>query len=80
MPLLRMLRGELSLKEAQSQAAADKAEQAGRECELYFFAAQKAVLERDTEQARRWLDRSLATGVLEFIEYGLARRERERLK
>ncbi|MFN5047306.1 DUF3857 domain-containing protein [Roseateles sp.] len=79
MPLLRMLRGELSLKEVQAQVAADKADQAGRECELYFFAAQKAVLERDTEQARRWLDRSLATGVMEFIEYGLARRERERL-
>lgn len=78
-PVLRLLRGEQSMKEALAQAAADKAEQAGRECELFFFAAQKALLDRDTEQARRWLDRSLATGVVEFIEFGLARRERDRL-
>ncbi|MDN3921170.1 DUF3857 domain-containing protein [Roseateles violae] len=78
-PVLRMLRGELTLQAALARAADDKAEQSGRECELYFFAAQKALLERDRDQARRWLDRSVATGVVEFIEYGLAQRERARL-
>ncbi len=78
-PVLRLLRGEQSLKDVEVTASADKSEQAGRECELYFFASQKALLERNTAQAQRWLERSLATGVLEFIEYNLARRELDRL-
>lgn len=78
-PVLKMLRGELSMDGALAEARKERAEVAGRECELYFFAAQKALLDRDRDQARRWLDRSLATGVVEFIEFGLAKRERARL-
>lgn len=78
-PVLRMLRGEQSLQATLASATEERAEQAGRECEIYFFAAQKALLERDVDQARRWLERSMATGVVEFIEYGLARREHAKL-
>jgi len=51
----------------------------GRECELYFYAAQKALLDQDVGRARGYLQKSLATGVAEFNEYSMAQRELERI-
>ena len=78
-PVLKLMRGDLTFDAALAQARADKDHSLDRECELYFFAAEKALLDKDRDQARRWFDQSVNTGVVEFIEYGLARREKARL-
>jgi len=51
----------------------------GRLCELYFFAAQKRLLEGDAAGARQFFEKAVGTGVTEFTEYGLAKRELERI-
>ena len=53
--------------------------QRDRECELYFYAAQKALADQDTAKARSYLRKSLDTGVVEFNEYTMAQRELERI-
>lgn len=50
----------------------------GRECEFYFFAGERALLDGDVNKARAYLQRSLATGVREYTEYQLAQRELDR--
>jgi len=78
-PVLRLMRGEQSFDAVLAQARADKDQSLDHECELYFFAAEKALLDKDRDQARRWFDQSVNTGIVEFVEYGLARREKARL-
>jgi len=78
-PVLRLMRGELGFDAALAQARSDPAQRLNRECELYFFAAEKALLDKNREQARHWLEQSIGTGVVEFVEYGLAQREKARL-
>lgn len=51
----------------------------GRECELYFYAAEKALLDSDVRLARAYLKKSLATGVVEFNEFAMAQRELDRI-
>ena len=77
--VLRMVRGDLSFDAALAEARADPAERRNRECELYFFAAEQALLDKNPDQARRWFERSMETGVVEYVEYALARREKARL-
>jgi hypothetical protein len=72
------MRGEVDLDDA-LKAAREGGPNRGRECELYFYAAQKALLDRDLTQARNYLRRSLDTGVVEFNEYAMAKRELERI-
>ncbi len=50
-----------------------------RECELYFFAGEKALADGDLATARKYLRLSVATGVTEFVEYQTARRELARI-
>ncbi|HEY4083626.1 MAG TPA: DUF3857 domain-containing protein [Burkholderiaceae bacterium] len=72
---LRYLRGEIDFKAALAAADANKQTQRERECELYFYAGKKALLDKNAADARKDFQLSLDTGVTEFLEYGLAKRE-----
>jgi len=77
--VLQLMQGKLDFK-----AALDASREAGkpnpsRECELYFYAAQKALADQDLNLARSYLRKSLDTGVTEFNEYAMAARELERI-
>jgi lipoprotein NlpI/transglutaminase-like putative cysteine protease len=78
-PVLRYLRGEIDFKSALAEAGAEKDHKAQRECELYFFAGRKATLENKASEAKVLFRGSVGTGVSEFLEYGLAKRELARL-
>lgn len=79
LPILKMYRGELDFAAALKLARAKPESALGRECELYFFAAQQALIEGRPAQARAWLQSALDTGVVEFVEHTMARREVARL-
>lgn len=78
-PVLQWLKGDLSFDAALAAAREDNASSRGRECELHFFAGQKALLDADIAAARAHLRKSLATGVVEFTEYAMAQRELDRI-
>lgn len=79
-PVLQLMRGHQTLDGALAASREGGQPDRGRECELFFYAAQKALLDGDTARARLYLERSLATGVVEFNEYGMAQRELQKLK
>jgi lipoprotein NlpI/transglutaminase-like putative cysteine protease len=77
--VLQLMQGKLDLDAALAFAREDDRSRRGRECELYFYAAQKALADRDLDKARTYLRKSLDTGVVEFNEYAMAKRELERI-
>lgn len=77
--VLQLMRGKLDLDAALTHAREDARTRLGRECELYFYAGQKALLDRDLDRARSYLRKSVDTGVVEFNEYAMAKRELERI-
>lgn len=79
-PVLDYLRGTARLADAEAAAGVSGAPDPGRLCELYFYAGQKALLDGDPAQARRWFQQSVDTGVVEFNEHAMARRALARLK
>lgn len=78
-PVLQLFQGQLDLEGALAASLDGGKSDAGRECELYFYAAQKALLDKDPAKARTLLRKSIGTGVIEFNEYRMAQRELERL-
>ncbi len=81
-PVLLMMQDRLDVDSALVMAREGKPEgqaDRGRDCELYFYAAQKALLDQDLPKARNYLKKSLATGVVEFNEYSMAQRELDRI-
>lgn len=78
-PVARWLAGDISFDAALAATREGGSADPGRECELQFFAGQKALLDGDRAAARRHFRRSVDTGVTEFVEYGLARLELQRL-
>ncbi|WP_202800067.1 hypothetical protein, partial [Rubrivivax gelatinosus] len=78
-PVARWLAGEASFDDALAATRDSGRADPGRECELQFFAGQKALLDGDRAAARRHFRRSVDTGVTEFIEYGMSRLELQRL-
>jgi len=46
---------------------------------VFLYAAQKALADQDLAKARGYLRKSLDTGVVEFNEYSMAKRELERI-
>ncbi len=78
-PVLQLMQGQQSFEAALAASRDAGQPDRGRECELYFYAAQKALLDGDKAQARRYLEKSLATGVVEFNEYAMAQRELQKL-
>lgn len=78
-PLVRLLDGRHGLDEALAAAREDAREAPGRLCELYFFRGQQLLLAGQTAAAREAFQKAVDTGVLEFNEHALARRELQRL-
>ncbi|MFZ2989001.1 DUF3857 domain-containing protein [Ideonella sp.] len=78
-PVLQLMQGQQTFDAALAASRDAGQPDRGRECELYFYAAQKALLDGDKAQARRYLEKSLATGVVEFNEYAMAQRELQKL-
>lgn len=77
--IVRYLTGQAELSEALAAASVNGVPQPGRLCELYFFAGQRALLDGNEPLARQFLQKSVDTRITEFVEYGLAQRELERL-
>lgn len=78
-PVLQWLAGQSSLETAVAATWDGDKPDRGRECELHFFASQKALLDNDLKQARSHLQKGLASGVVEFAEYAMAQRELDRI-
>jgi len=74
-PIVEMFNGKRSLDEAIEAAKDGGHADPGKLCELYFYAAEKSVLDGDPRKARANLRKSIDTGVVEFNEYGFAQRE-----
>lgn len=77
--VLQLMQGKLDLDAALAFAREDVRARRGRECELYFYAGQKALLDHDLDRARSYLRKSIDTGVVEFNEHAMAKRELERI-
>lgn len=78
-PVWRYFEGKLDYDAALAATREGGKPNLGRECELYFFAGEKALLEGDESRARDLYKRAVATGVVEFTEYSLAQRALARL-
>lgn len=78
-PVLAYFQGLSSFDDALAATREGGKPDAGRQCELYFFAAQKALLDGDTRLARAHLQASIRTDVSEFVEHAFAQRELARL-
>ncbi len=72
-PLLRYLVGSADFESA-SRAATKDSKDPTHLCELYFYAAEKSLLDGDTRQARSYYQKSIDTGVVEVSEYVMAKR------
>jgi lipoprotein NlpI len=77
--VLQLMEGRIEFDAALVASRENGQRSPGRECELYFYAGEKALAEGDQNTARKYLRMSVATGVTEFNEYGAARRELARL-
>jgi lipoprotein NlpI len=72
-PVLQALTGETTAEQALA-AARDGQADAGRLCELFFFMGELALIDGDIRRARELFQRSVDTGVVEFVEHQLSRR------
>jgi lipoprotein NlpI len=80
-PVLQHFKGQLTLDQALAAARDESGKpDPGRLCELHFFAGQKALVDGDLARARSHFQKSIDTGVVEFIEHGLAQRALEALR
>ncbi len=77
--VLQLMEGRIDMGAALAASQENGQRSVSRECELYFFAGEKAVADGDLATARKYLRMSVATGVTEFTEYAAARRELARL-
>jgi lipoprotein NlpI/transglutaminase-like putative cysteine protease len=77
--VLQLMEGRIDLGAALAAAQENGQRSPSRECELYFFAGEKAAADGDLATARKYLQLSVATGVTEFTEYQSARRELARI-
>ena len=77
--VLQLMEGKVDLDAALAASQENGQRSASRECELYFFAGEKAIADGDLAHARKYLRMSVATGVSEFIEYHTAQRELARI-
>ena len=80
-PIQRYLLGEID-RAALLQAARDTFDlrTTEQQCEAYFSLGEAALAAGDVETARREFENCVQSGIVGFIEYGLAKRELERLQ
>jgi len=72
-PMLQYLTGEGTLEQAMESARGDQKDQSGL-CEFYFYAGEKALIDGQASQAREYFRKSVDTGIVEYYEYGMAKR------
>ena len=77
--VLQLMESRVSLDAALTASQENGQRSAGRECELYYYAGEKALADGDLPTARKYLRLSVATGVTEFVEFQSARRELARI-
>ena len=77
--VLQLMEGRIGMAAALEASHENGQRSASRECELYYFAGEKALADGDLATARNYLHMSVATGVTEFVEYQTARRELSRI-
>lgn len=73
--VLQLMEGRIDMGAALAASQENGQRNVSRECELYFFAGEKAAADGDLATARKYLRMSVATGVTEFTEYAAAKRE-----
>lgn len=78
-PVLQYFEGSIDIVRALAATSEDGKLNPGRLCELYFYAGQKLLLNGDVSGAQQYFRKSVETGVVEFNEYVLAKRELDRL-
>ena len=77
--VLQLMEGRIGLDAALQASHENGQRSAARECELYYFAGEKALADGDLATARKYLRMSVATGVTEFVEFHTAQRELARI-
>lgn len=77
--VLQLMEGKVDLDAALVSSHENGQRSPSRECELYFYAGEKAIADGDVGKARTYLAKSVATGVTEFNEYVLSQRELSRM-
>lgn len=75
-PILQMFIGSGSYEQALKMAR-EGTQDPSRQCELYFYAGEKALLDGDLQAARDFFRKTIDTGVVEFNEYAMAKRRLE---
>lgn len=79
-PVLAWLTNKIDFPDALAATKKDNLGDPNKQCELYFYAAQKYLADGNVTKAREYFQRSLDTGVIEFNEYAFSARELQRLK
>lgn len=77
-PLLQYLIGDKSIDQVLDAARAGQKD-SSRLCELYFYLGEKNLIEGKTDQAKEYFRKSVDTGVVEFNEYLMSKRNLQRL-
>jgi len=77
--VLQLMESRTTLDAALAASQENGQRSASRECELYYYAGEKALADGDMASARKFLRMSVATGVTEFVEYQAAQRELARI-
>ncbi len=78
-PVVQLLTGRIDMDQATKAATDDDRPSPEKRCELFYYAAEQAVLDGDLRKARKLYGASIDTGVVEFNEYIFARRGLDRL-
>ncbi len=78
-PVLQWLTNAIDFDQALAATKDNERADEGRRCELYFYAAQKYLLDGNQAKAREYFQKSVDTGVIEFTEFMFSRRELERM-
>jgi len=79
-PVVQLLTGKIDMGQAEKAASDNGQPNAEKMCELYYYAAELALINGDRGKARKFLRSSLETGVVEFNEYAFAQRGLGRLE
>lgn len=77
--IMQFMNGQLDFDSTLAATRENGQPDKGRECEFYFYAAEKALLDSDVDKARNFLRKSIATDVVEFNEHAMARLELDRI-
>lgn len=79
-PVLRMYLGEITPKECLAAAAHKDADiDKEQKCEAYYYVGKLYLMRGDNKSARYYFERCVATDMRNFLEYGGAKTELERL-